>query len=228
MAFVDPNAGHPKSLFGIHTAGPFVIVTGRGNPLPAKAGEPSPPLQGILAGNGARIMEQAALSRKTETPQDCAGKLSEKWLTFRLNGQLYGLSIAAAEQIVRMQPITAVPHFPSCARGVINLRGNIVPLVDLRRVLRLPEGVETERTCIIIASIGVCQVGFMVDDVDAVLDIPPEAVSALPGAEQGAGSSACLTGIGRLPAGDGSETVVLCLNPAKLLGQDEIQLLMSA
>lgn len=130
-------------------------------------------------------MEQAALNRKTETPQDCAGKLSEKWLTFRLNGQLYGLSIAAAEQIVRMQPITAVPHFPSCARGVINLRGNIVPLVDLRRVLRLPEGVETERTCIIIASIGVCQVGFMVDDVDAVLDIPPEAVSALPGGGTG-------------------------------------------
>ena len=226
MAFVDPNAGHPKSLFGIHTAGPFVIVTGRGNPLPAKAG--TPPLQGILAGNGARIMEQASLSRKTETPQDCAGKLSEKWLTFRLNGQLYGLSIAVAEQIVRMQPITAVPRFPSCARGVINLRGNIVPLVDLRRVLRLPEGVETERTCIIIVSVGACQVGFMVDDVDAVLDIPPEAVSALPGAEQGAGSSACLTGIGRLPAGDGSETVVLCLNPAKLLGQDEIQLLMSA
>ena len=168
MAFVDPNAGHPKSLFGIHTAGPFVIVTGRGNPLPAKAG--TPPLQGILAGNGARIMEQAALSRKTETPQDCAGKLSEKWLTFRLNGQLYGLSIAVAEQIVRMQPITAVPRFPSCARGVINLRGNIVPLVDLRRVLRLPEGVETERTCIIIVSVGACQVGFMVDDVDAVLD----------------------------------------------------------
>lgn len=148
----------------------------------------------------------------------------DKWLTFWLQQQLFGLSIANVEQIVSMQVITEVPEFPSYAKGIVNLRGIIIPVIDLRLRLGRPETEYTDHTCIVINRIGEEQLGFIVDEVDAVIDIPREAVSAPPKVSESC-SNTYLTGIARIANGEGKEQVVLCLDAAKVLHEDELQAL---
>ena len=87
--------------------------------------------------------------------------LEGKWLSFWLDGQLYGSSIVHVEQIVSMMPITEVPEYPHYAKGIINIRGSIVPLIDLRLRLGKEEAAYTDHTCIIICRIGEDQIGFI-------------------------------------------------------------------
>lgn len=165
-----------------------------------------------------------------EKPETIAATLNanrntqDKWLTFWLQQQLFGLSIANVEQIISMQIITEVPEFPSYAKGIINLRGVIIPVIDLRLRLGRSETEYTDHTCIVINRIAEEQLGFIVDEVDAVIDIPQEAVSAPPKVSENC-SNIYLTGIARIANGEGKEQVVLCLDAAKLLHEDELQAL---
>lgn len=147
-----------------------------------------------------------------------------KWLTFWLREQLFGISIANVEQIVSMQTITEVPEYPAFAKGIISLRGAIISVIDLRVRLGKPETEYSDHTCIIINRVGDEQIGFIVDGVDAVIDIPAECVSPPP--KMGAdGVNRYLTGIARITGDDMKEQVVLCLNAAKVLLEDELQAL---
>lgn len=152
--------------------------------------------------------------------------LEDKWLTFWLDGQLYGSSIIHVEQIVSMIPITEVPEYPPYAKGIINIRGEIIPLIDLRLRLGKAEAEYTEHTCIIICRIGDDPIGFIADSVDAVLSIPPEHISIPPKMGEDT-ASRYLTGIARLPADDGgAEKLVLCLDTTKVLLQTELDTLV--
>ena len=79
--------------------------------------------------------------------------LRNKYLTFFIEEQLFGVPIADVVQIVGMQDITKVPEFPSYAKGVINLRGIIIPIIDVRLRLKKEEITYNERTCIIVTNI---------------------------------------------------------------------------
>ena len=147
--------------------------------------------------------------------------LESKWLTFWLDGQLFGSSILHVEQIVSMMPITEVPEYPHYAKGIINIRGTIVPLIDLRLRLGKEEAVYTDHTCIIICRIGEDQIGFIADAVDAVLTIRPEQISAPPQIGEDA-ANRYLIGIARL-ADDGGEKLVLCMDTTKVLLRDELE-----
>ena len=163
-------------------------------------------------------MEEVRAMTEMENNPELAGK----WLTFWLDGQLYSSSIVHVEQILSMVPITEVPEYPHYAKGVINIRGAIIPLIDLRLRLGKAEAEYTEHTCIIICRVGEDQIGFIADSVDAVLTIAPEQISAPPQMTEDT-ASRYLVGIARVPAEDGTgEKLVLCLDTTKVLLRDEL------
>jgi len=98
-----------------------------------------------------------------------------KYLTFSLAGEEYGIGILKIREIIGMLPITSVPETPHFVKGVINLRGKVIPVVDLRRRFGMAEIDYTERTCIIVVEIagpaGTVSMGVVVDSVSEVLNI---------------------------------------------------------
>ncbi len=98
-----------------------------------------------------------------------------KYLTFSLAKEEYGISILKVKEIIGMMQITTVPRTPSFVKGVINLRGKVIPVVDLRLKFEMEEIAYTERTCIIVVEIalgaGSIQMGIVVDSVSEVLNI---------------------------------------------------------
>lgn len=116
---------------------------------------------------------------------DAAGRetrsaLDGKYLTFSLGEEQYGIGILKVREIIGMMPITPVPLVPSFLKGVINLRGKVIPVVDLRRKLGMPDADVTERTCIIVVETNGCsnlvQTGAVVDSVCEVLTIKPSEI----------------------------------------------------
>jgi purine-binding chemotaxis protein CheW len=103
-----------------------------------------------------------------------------KYLTFFLAGEEYGIEILKVHEIIGMMPITRVPRTPDVIRGVINLRGKVIPIVDLRRRFELDALGQTEATCIIVVQVGGVQTGLVVDSVSEVMDIRGEDVEDAP------------------------------------------------
>ena len=165
----------------------------------------------------------------TEERRDCNDSEQEpinKWLTFRLDGQLYGASIIHTEQILSMLPVTTVPEYPSYAKGVIDLRGTIVPLIDLRLRFGKREAAYTEHTCIITCRVDEDLIGFIVDEVDSVLDISAEQISPPPRVSEDP-AARYLTGIARVGGGsDGKEKIVLCIDVTMILRREELRSLI--
>jgi purine-binding chemotaxis protein CheW len=98
-----------------------------------------------------------------------------KYLTFALGREEYGIGILKVREIIGMMPITTVPRTPGFVKGVINLRGKVIPVVDLRLKFGMEEMGYTERTCIIVMEIespsGPFSIGAVVDSVSEVLNI---------------------------------------------------------
>ncbi len=118
-----------------------------------------------------------------ETSAAVAGGTDQRagqYLTFVLAGEIYGLGILQVREIIGMTDITAVPRTPEFVKGVINLRGNVVPVIDARLKFGMPEAEQTERTCIIVVDVGETDVGFIVDEVSEVMDIPADQIEDAP------------------------------------------------
>ena len=98
------------------------------------------------------------------------GERGGKFLTFFLAGEEYGLEILKVHEIIGMLPITRVPRTPAFVRGVINLRGKVIPIIDLRRKFGM-ESEAAEETCIIVVQVQGIQIGIVVDRVSEVADI---------------------------------------------------------
>lgn len=172
-------------------------------------------------------MEEHEIVNALDLASQDRDDLMDKYLTFWSDGQLFGIPIAEVVQIVSMQHITQIPEYPSYAKGIINLRGSIIPLIDVRLRLSKPECAYNDRTCIIVTNVQENDFGFIVDEVDEVTTIPAELMSAPP--QMGSEASATnryLTGIARLPAGEGQpEKIVLTIATRKLLGEQEFEAL---
>jgi purine-binding chemotaxis protein CheW len=103
-------------------------------------------------------------------------KLAGKYLTFTLQGESYGIDVLNVREIIRATTITAVPQMPAHVRGVINLRGKIIPVMALRRRFGFAEAADTEHTCIIVVQVTLSpgrttQMGLMVDAVEEVVNL---------------------------------------------------------
>ena len=104
----------------------------------------------------------------------------ETWVTFRLGAELYGLSVAAVREIVRIPTITRVPHAPFPVRGIVNLRGRVVPALDLRIRLGLPSVETTEASRILVCHVGQRIVGLLVDAAHQVVRVDRLRVETAP------------------------------------------------
>ena len=107
-----------------------------------------------------------------------------KYLTFTLAEEEYGIGILKIKEIIGMMPITTVPQTPEFVKGVINLRGKVIPVIDLRLRFGIAEIDYTERTCIIVVEIagqaGTVLIGIVVDSVSEVLNVKGDDIEDTP------------------------------------------------
>ncbi len=116
-------------------------------------------------------MSIAVLPIQALTKEERAGK----YLSFHLGTEEFGIRVLKVREIMGIQEITAVPHTPLHTKGVINLRGKVIPVVDLRLKFGMPELAHTQRTCIIVTEVegesGPMMIGAVVDGVSEVLNL---------------------------------------------------------
>ena len=116
--------------------------------------------------------------------QNSASSLAGKYLTFKLLNEEYGLEILKVREIIGMMSITKVPRTPDFVRGVINLRGKVIPVINLRKKFGMENIDDTEETCIIVVDVAhgedTLQIGILVDSVSEVLDIKGEDIEDAP------------------------------------------------
>lgn len=107
-----------------------------------------------------------------------------KYLTFKLGEEVYGLEILKVQEIIGLMSITNVPQTPDYVRGVINLRGKVIPVVGLRNKFGLDAVEDTERTCIIVVQVaggnGTVTMGILVDEVSEVVDVARDQLEPAP------------------------------------------------
>ncbi|HEX2958849.1 MAG TPA: chemotaxis protein CheW [Chitinispirillaceae bacterium] len=125
------------------------------------------------------------MTESTATIEKSIGeRLAGKYLTFRLAEEEYGLGILKVQEIIRMQAVTRVPRTPEYVRGVINLRGKVVPVVELRKKFSFTPCEDTDKTCIIVVQISSSDVsivmGIIIDEVREVLDIASDNIEETP------------------------------------------------
>jgi purine-binding chemotaxis protein CheW len=149
-----------------------------------------------------------------------------KYLTFSLAGEEYGIGILKVKEIIGMMPVTTVPRTPGYMKGVINLRGRVIPVVDLRLKFGMEPAPYTERTCIIVVEIrgerGQIQMGMVVDSVSEVLNIKGGDIEDAPRFGSGLETEYIL-GMAKMNGG-----VKILVDIDKVLGSDEISLLREA
>lgn len=105
---------------------------------------------------------------------------AERFLTFYLGNESYGISITSVSEIIALMKTTKVPKSPEYLRGVMNLRGIIIPVVDMRSRFGMPTVEESMHTAIIIVKIGTSNIGFVVDRVEEVCIATSEQISEPP------------------------------------------------
>lgn len=134
----------------------------------------------IKKSGGVMEMKEKAQAGKGEVE----GGTAEKYLTFSLGGEEYGISILSIREIIGMIPVTSVPQSPPYVKGVVNLRGKVIPVIDLRKKFAMESIDYTERTCIIVVEMelgtGVVLIGIIVDSVSEVLNIRADEVEPTP------------------------------------------------
>ena len=126
----------------------------------------------------------AELAGKMDQAVSAMADREGKYLTFVLDKEEYGIGILKIKEIIGMMPVTPVPQTPDYVKGVINLRGKVIPVVDLRLRFVMDEIDYTERTCIIVVEIegqaGIVLIGIVVDAVSEVLNIKGEEIEETP------------------------------------------------
>lgn len=134
------------------------------------------------------------------------------FLTFRLGKEDFGMEIFHVTEIVGIQTITDVPDMPDYVKGVINLRGNVIPVMDVRLRFGLPERDYDERTCLIVVKVDEQATALVVDRVNEVSEIPAEQIEPPP--QAGELTSQYIKGMGKVDS-----SVKILLNMEQLLGQ---------
>ena len=146
--------------------------------------------------------------------------LAGKYLTFELADEVYGLEILKVQEIIGMMTVTRVPRTPEFVRGVVNLRGQVIPVIDLRLKFGLDPIEDTEKTCIVVVQVarGRAKVtmGIIVDEVSEVMDIDGELIEASPSFGSSVDTEFIL-GMGKI-----DQTVVMLLDVDKVLSGGDI------
>jgi purine-binding chemotaxis protein CheW len=153
--------------------------------------------------------------------------MADKYLSFRLGEESYGIAIRFVTEIIELPAFSPVPDMPSFVRGVMNIRGSVILVMDLRLRLRMPERPYDDRSCVVVIKIpggpaagegregGAIELGLVVDTVEEVCEIPASDVESVPRLRASAGEASYIAGIGK--AGD---KVKILLDIEKITGED--------
>jgi purine-binding chemotaxis protein CheW len=159
--------------------------------------------------------EQASSSDAEALLRD-EDNIENMYLTFAIGTETYGVPIAVVTEIVGMQRIMTVPDVPRYIKGVINLRGKVIPLMDVRLRFNLEERAYDDRTVIIVLELGTSPVGLIVDRVSEVLEIADDHIDSAKGLG-GGDSQGLVQGLGRV-----GENVAIILNSGLLVSDAEL------
>lgn len=161
------------------------------------------------------------MSAKANSNEERRSGHSEKYLTFGLGDEDYGVEILKVKEIIGLMEITKVPRTPKFVRGVVNLRGKVIPIIDLRKKFDMDTVEDTEQTCIIVVEVSVDEIfimmGIVVDRVSEVLDIEQKLVEDPP-AFGAAVSTNFIRGMAKTKDG-----VKILLNIEEVLTAEELQ-----
>lgn len=138
-------------------------------------------------------------------------------VTFKLMGEEFGLPILDVREIIRMTPITPVPQAPGFVEGVVNLRGQIIPIVDLKKRFGLMGSEQTEETRIVVVELANTVIGLVVDAVSEVLRIPADTVAPPPGMVAGSIGADYIKGIGHYDS-----KMIILIDMHKVFNQNEL------
>jgi purine-binding chemotaxis protein CheW len=138
--------------------------------------------------NAETTRRRSEMGQEAQVMAQAIGRMGEKegkYLTFTLANEDYGIGILKIKEIIGMMPITKVPRCPEFIKGVINLRGKVIPVMDLRMRFGVDAANYTERTCIVVVEVdsgsGNHMIGVIVDSVSEVLNIKTEDIEETPG-----------------------------------------------
>jgi purine-binding chemotaxis protein CheW len=140
-----------------------------------------------------------------------------KTIVFSIGAEEYGIEVEHVKTIERMIPMTRVPKTPAFIKGVVNLRGVVVPVIHLASRFGLPESEPTENSRIVMVSVGDLEVGFIVDAANDVIDVNPDAIEAPPEVVGGIRAK-YLRGIAKV----GANRLLVMLNLNEVLNKSEI------
>ncbi len=141
------------------------------------------------------------------------------FMTFQIADECYGIAITYVQEIVGIQSITAVPETEDYIRGLINIRGKIIPVIDVRVRLKQPPREYTDRTCIIVTGVKSTVVGLIVDEIAGVITVDEKEIILPPSLSQStAANSKYVFGLARV-----DNEVKLLLNPEKLIRDEDVE-----
>ena len=145
-----------------------------------------------------------------------------KFLTFVLGKEEYGIEILKTREIIGLMEITTVPQTPDYMKGVINLRGKVIPIIDLRLKFAMVEEEHTQETCIIVVEVGSSQVGIIVDSVSEVTDIKGEDIEDAPSFGQDIDTN-FIMGLGKV-----KDKIIILLDIEKVLTAEDLEIVKQA
>lgn len=137
-------------------------------------------------------------------------------VTFKIGDEEFGVDILKVQEIIRMMPITKVPNAPGFVEGVINLRGKVIPVIDMRKRFGMPAATHDDKTRIEVMDLQGQIVGFVVDAVSEVLRIKESTVEPPPAVVAGIGSE-YMRGVGKL-----EDRLLILLDLDRLLDEEEL------
>lgn len=169
---------------------------------------------------------QATVARRDDNVQ-MVKHLEGKYLTFALGNEEYGVGILKVREIIGIMEITAVPHTPGYIKGVINLRGRVIPVVDLRLKFHMERADYTDRTCIIVVEVQnkaeTVQVGMLVDSVSEVLNISAEEIEPPPAFGSTGVATNYILGLGKVKG-----NVKILLDVDRVIAEGELDRFMES
>jgi purine-binding chemotaxis protein CheW len=141
--------------------------------------------------------------------------MEQQLVVFELANEHYGVEISSVESIIKMQEITRIPHSPAFVEGITNLRGLVLPVIDLRKRFGLESQVTSRDSRIMVVALGTVKVGMIVDAVSEVLRVPSESIEPPPSMTTTSRAN-FITGIAKL-----NDVLVILLDMTRILTTDE-------
>lgn len=163
------------------------------------------------------MAQRTAFSRLEEAAQSAAPQQERQLVVFQLARETYGVDIGWVREIIALQAITRLPGAPSFVEGVINLRGHVIPVVDLRKRFGLAAETDPRRTRIMVVEVPPFTLGLVVDSVSEVLRVPESSIESASSVLSGV-DMAYILGVVKLES-----RLIILLNLARLLQPSEVR-----